>query len=333
MAYTGPTQIFINNKFVDSVSGKKFGTVNPGNGKEIAQVSEGDKADIDAAVMAADTAFVKWRKSTGDTRGRLLLALASLVEENLDLLAATESLDNGMNITMAKGSLSVLPSWIRHYAGYADKLHGSTIPLPNPTQMSYTLLEPIGVVGAIVPWNFPLNLTIWKLAPALACGNTIVIKPSEKTPLSILRLAELIVKAGFPPGVVNIVPGYGSTAGDALSRHMRVRKITFTGSVITGRAVLKAAADSNLKRVTLELGGKSPIIVCDDCDLDEAAFYAYQGIFLHQGQFCAAGSRVFVQDTIYDKFVARAKELAKERLEQIGDPQNEVDLQQTQFCR
>jgi len=322
--YGGPTQIFINNKFVSSVSGKTFKTVNPSTGEVIAEVAEGDKADIDRAVAAADEAFSKWRRVPGENRGKLLTRLAGLVEENLAVLAEAESLDNGMQITLAKGNVKGLASWLRHYAGYADKLHGVSSPLSASNQLMYTIYEPLGVVGAIVPWNFPLSLAVWKLAPALACGNTIVIKPSEKTPLSLLRLAELVVKAGFPPGVVNVVPGYGPTAGDALARHMRVRKITFTGSVTSGRLILKAAAETNLKKVTLELGGKSPIIVCDDADLDEAAFFAYNGLFINQGQFCAAGSRVFVQDSVYDQFVEKAVELAERRLANVGSPQNAV---------
>jgi len=265
----------------------------------------------------------KWKRTSGSKRAALLHKLANLIEANIKELVKVESLDNGMNINIATNVISGLPAYIRHYAGYADKHFGSSLPLRESNHFIITVKEPFGVVGAIVPWNFPLSLLTWKLAPALACGNTIVIKPSEKTPLSALKLAELIVKAGFPPGVVNVVPGYGPTAGEALARHPLVRKISFTGSVVAGKAVLRAAADSNLKKVTLELGGKSPVIVCEDCDLDEAAFFCYNGIFLHQGQFCAAGSRVFVQDSVYDQFVEKAVALARGRLENIGDAQDQ----------
>jgi len=256
----------------------------------------------------------------------LLLKLADLMERDADELAKIESIDNGMPISFAKNVVIGSAGWIRYYAGFADKIKGTVASSPaigNPEILSYTLIEPLGVVGLIVPWNFPLHLTSWKLAPALACANTVVLKPSEKTPLSTLKLAALIKEAGFPPGVVNVVTGYGHTAGDALARHMKVRKISFTGSVQTGKSVLKAAAESNLKKVTLELGGKSPVIVCKDADLDEAVFFACFGIFMHQGQFCAAGSRVFVDEEIYDQFVEKAINFAQDRLEAMGDPLEE----------
>jgi len=326
MAFQGHTQIFINNKFVDSKSGKTFEVFNPSTGKVLAKVSEGDAADIDAAVEAAHNAYHKvWKHLPGEARAALMHKFADVLSlpENVEKIGNIESSNNGLPIVAARGNAQAAAMWLRYFAGYADKMEGKTESLVDPTLFGYTVLEPLGVVGAIVPWNFPVALLFWKLAPALACGNTIVIKPSEKTPLTALLIAELSVKAGFPPGVINVVPGFGPTAGSRLALHMKVAKITFTGSVNTGRQILRDAANSNLKKVTLELGGKSPIIVCEDADLDEAVEKAHSALFSHSGQICIAGSRVFVHEKVYDEFVRKSAERAKKRLSNIGSSLDE----------
>lgn len=314
------TKLLINNEWVDSVSGKTFATINPATGEEICKVAEADSADVDVAVKAARAAFNTdpWRKISGAQRGRLLLRLAGLMEENAEELAQLEALDNGKPYHVAK--TSDVPNSIacyRYFAGWADKLQGRTIPIPGE-YFCYTRLEPVGVVGQIIPWNFPLLMQSWKLAPALATGNTIVMKPAEQTPLSALRVGELILEAGFPPGVVNILPGYGPTAGAAIANHMDVDKVAFTGSTEVGHLILEASAKSNLKRVTLELGGKSPNIVFADANMDAAIEGAHQALFYNQGQCCTAGSRLFVEDRCYDEFVTKSVARAKKRV--VGDP-------------
>ena len=313
-------KMLINGEWVDSASGKTFDTLNPSTGEVICKVAEGDKADIDQAVKAARKAFESgpWAKMTPSGRGLLLNKLADAMEKNLDELAALESLDNGkpiMDATHADLPLSI--ACLRYYAGWADKIYGQTIPF-SPDYFCYTRHEPVGVVGQIIPWNFPLLMQAWKWGPALACGNTVVLKPAEQTPLTALRVAQLAQEVGFPKGVINVVPGYGPTAGAALSGHMDVDKIAFTGETGTGKIVMTAAANSNLKRVSLELGGKSPNIVFADADLDAAVEGAYFGLFFNQGQCCCAGSRLFVEEKIYDEFVARIVAKAKGR--KVGDP-------------
>ena len=257
------TKILINNRWVESASGKTFPVVNPSTGEEICQVAEADAADVDDAVRAARAAFEQgpWRKLPASARGLLLHRLADLIEQHTDELAALESLDNGKPFTVAKSvDVPASVACYRYFAGWADKIQGRTIPVDGD-YFCYTRLEPVGVVGQIIPWNFPMLMQAWKLAPALATGNTVVMKPAEQTPLSALRIGELIVEAGFPEGVVNLLPGYGPTAGAAIARHMDVDKVAFTGSTEVGQLIMEAAAKSNLKRVTLELGGKSPNIV------------------------------------------------------------------------
>ena len=313
-------KMFIDGKWVDSVSGKTFETINPSTGEVICAVAEGDKADVDLAVKAARKAFETgpWSRMPPAGRGVLLNKLADAMEAHLDELAALESLDNGKPIADARGAdLPLSIACYRYYAGWADKITGQTIPF-NPEFFCYTRHEPIGVVGQIIPWNFPLLMQSWKWGPALACGNTVILKPAEQTPLTALRVAKLAQDVGFPDGVINVVPGYGPTAGAALSGHMDVDKIAFTGETGTGKIVMTAAANSNLKRVSLELGGKSPNIVFADADLDAAVEGAYFGLFFNQGQCCCAGSRVFVQDSIYDEFVAKIVAKAKSR--RVGDP-------------
>ncbi len=253
---------------------------------------------------------------SGADRGRLLYRLADLIEENINELTALESLNCGKTITDAKGDLQGVVGWFRYYAGWADKIDGRTLQVPAP-YMSYTLRQPIGVVGQIIPWNFPLLMLAWKWGPALACGNTVVLKPAEQTPLSALRVGELAIEAGFPPGVVNIVNGFGETAGHALVVHPDVDKIAFTGHVDTAKIIQRQAAET-LKRCTFELGGKSPNVIFADADLDEAVAGAFHAIYFHGGQCCTAGSRLFVEKSIKDEFVERLAEKVRRR--RIGDP-------------
>ena len=313
------TRLLINNRWVPSESGKTFPTINPSTGEEISQVAEADAADVDKAVTAARAAFEgPWRKLRASERGRLLHRLADLIEKNADELARLETLDNGKPISVAKAvDVAKTVACYRYFAGWADKVQGKTIPIDGDF-FCYTRHEPLGVVGQIIPWNYPMLMQSWKLAPALATGNTVVMKPAEQTPLSALRIGELIVEAGFPEGVVNLLPGFGPTAGAAIARHMDVDKVAFTGSTEVGRLIMEAAAKSNLKRITLELGGKSPNIIFADTDLDEAVEGAHMGVFVNQGQSCCAGSRVFVEEKIYQQFVE--KSVARARKRRVGDP-------------
>jgi aldehyde dehydrogenase (NAD+) len=314
------TKLLINNRWAPSQSGKTFATVDPSTGDEICQIAEADAADVDIAVKAARAAFERgpWRKMAASERGRLLLRLSDLIEKNADELAGLEALDNGKPFAIAKAvDVAATAGCFRYFAGWADKVHGKTIPIDGE-YFCYTRHEPVGVVGQIIPWNFPMLMLAWKLAPALATGNTVVMKPAEQTPLSALRMAQLIVEAGFPEGVVNMLPGYGPTAGAAIARHMDVDKVAFTGSTEVGHLIMEAAARSNLKRVTLELGGKSPNIVFADTNLDEAVEGAHFGLFFNHGQCCCAGSRVFVEEKIYDQFVEKSGARANKR--KVGDP-------------
>jgi aldehyde dehydrogenase (NAD+) len=315
----GPTQLFINNRWVNSHSGKTFPTINPSTGEEICQVAEADATDVDQAVKAARNAFENgpWPQMSAADRGRLLYKLADLIEEHADELAMLEAVDNGKPYHVARtADLGLTIATYRYYAGWADKIQGRTVPVAG-NYFTYTRHEPVGVVGQIIPWNFPILMQTWKLAPALATGNTVVMKPAEQTPLTALRVCELILEAGFPEGVVNLLPGYG-TAGAAIASHMDVDKVAFTGSTEVGHLVMEAAAKSNLKRVTLELGGKSPNIIFADANMDEAVEGAHFGLFFNQGQCCCAGSRVFVEAKCYDEFVERSVARAKKR--KVGDP-------------
>ena len=312
--------LFIGGKWRDSVSGKTFATINPATGETICQVAEGDKADVDLAVAAARKAFEDgpWSRMAAAERGRLLYKLADLVEAHREELAALECLDNGKPYRDAlNADLALTVKCYRYYAGWADKVQGKTIPIEG-NFFCYTRHEPIGVVAQIIPWNFPLLMQAWKWGPALACGNTVVMKPAEQTPLTALRVAALAQEAGFPDGVINVIPGYGPTAGAALTSHMDVDKVAFTGEGSTGQLVMEAAARSNLKRVSLELGGKSPNIVFADADLDAAVEGAYFGLFFNQGQCCCAGSRLFVESKVHDEFVERL--MVKAKSAKVGDP-------------
>jgi len=310
--------LFINNEWVKGVDGKTFEVINPSTEKVICSVNEATEKDVDIAVAAARKAFDgSWRKVTPEERGKLLVKLSDLVVRDLDLLAAVESLDNGKSISMAKGDLGAVAGCLRYYGGWADKIEGKVIDTNSDT-FSYTKQEPIGVCGQIIPWNFPMLMAAWKIGPAVATGNTVVLKTAEQTPLSALVFANLIKEAGFPPGVVNIISGFGKIAGAALSAHMDVDKVAFTGSTVIGRQIMKAAAGSNLKKVTLELGGKSPNIVFNDADIDNAISWVNFGIFYNHGQCCCAGSRIYVQEGIYDKFVEKFKARALQN--KVGDP-------------
>ncbi|KAL1852325.1 aldehyde dehydrogenase (NAD(P)(+)) ald5 [Paecilomyces lecythidis] len=329
--YEQPLGLFINNEFVKGVEGKTFQTINPTTEKVITSVHEGTEKDVDIAVKAARAAFEgEWHSVTPSERGRLLVKLADLIERDSETLAAIEALDNGKTVAMAKIDVEAAAGCLRYYGGWADKIHGQTIDTNNET-LSYTRHEAIGVCGQIIPWNFPIMMWAWKIGPAVAAGNTVVLKTAEQTPLSGLYAAKLIAEAGFPPGVVNIISGFGRTAGAAISSHMDIDKVAFTGSTMVGRLILQAAAKSNLKKVTLELGGKSPNIVFDDADIDSAISWANFGIFYTHGQICCAGSRLLVQEGIYDKFVARFKERAAQN--KLGDPFNPQTFQGPQVSR
>lgn len=314
------TKLFINNEFVDAESGKTFATLNPATGQKIVEVAEAGKRDVDLAVKAAKDAFARnspWRQMDASGRGRLLYKLADLVERDANELAELESLDNGKPFGDAVFDMKCAVDTFRYYAGWADKIHGSTIPSDGPV-LTYIRKEPVGVVGQIIPWNYPVLMLTWKWAPALATGCTLVLKPAEQTPLSALYMAALSKEAGFPNGVINVLNGFGPTVGAAIVNHPDIRKVAFTGSVETGRLITEGSSKSNLKRVSLELGGKSPLVIFDDYNVDEASEIAYNAIFTNQGQNCCAGSRTFVQEGIYDAFVAKATEMAKARI--VGDP-------------
>ncbi|XP_059645677.1 benzaldehyde dehydrogenase, mitochondrial-like isoform X2 [Cornus florida] len=314
------TQLLINGQFVDSASGKTFPTLDPRTGEVIAHVAEGDAEDINRAVASARKAFDEgpWPRMTPYERSRIMLRFADLLEKHNDELAALETWNNGkLYEQAAKSEIPLVVRLFHYYAGWADKIHGLTVQADGPHHVQ-TLHEPIGVAGQIIPWNFPLVMFAWKVGPALACGNTIVLKTAEQTPLTALYVAKLFHEAGLPPGVLNIVSGYGPTAGAALASHMDVDKIAFTGSTDTGMIVQELAARSNLKPVTLELGGKSPFIVCEDADIDKAVELAHFALFFNQGQCCCAGSRTFVHESVYDEFLEKAKARAIRRV--VGDP-------------
>ena len=302
-----PKKLFIGGKWVESASGKTFATIDPSTGEVLAQVAEADAEDVDRAVAAARKAHESgvWRELPPSERARMLWRAGDLIEERATEFAQLESLDNGMPINDAQlFHVPLTAATFRYYAGWVTKLDGGTQQTSFPgTYLSYTLRQPVGVVGQIIPWNFPLLMASWKVAPALACGNTVVLKTSEETPLSALLLAEVLQEAEIPAGVFNVVPGPGHTAGARLAAHPQVDKIAFTGSTEVGKLIAKASADSNLKRVSLELGGKSPNIVFADADLARAVSGAFLGIFFNQGQVCSAGSRLFVQEKVYDQTV------------------------------
>ncbi|WP_460154685.1 aldehyde dehydrogenase [Pseudomonas sp. S2_G10] len=315
-------QMCIGGEWVDALSGKTFESLNPALAEPWAELPDADEADVERAVQAAQTAFDSpaWRGLTATARGKLLRRLGDLIAENKEQLAQLESRDNGKLIRETRGQVGYLPEFFHYTAGLADKLEGGTLPLDKPDLFAYTVHEAMGVVAAIIPWNSPLYLTAIKLAPALAAGNTIVIKPSEHASATILELARLALEAGIPPGVVNVVTGYGPSTGAALTRHPLIRKIAFTGGAATARHVVRSSAE-NFAKLSLELGGKSPNIIFADADLDSAINGAIAGIYAASGQSCVSGSRLLVQDEIYDEFVGRLVERAQ-RI-RIGNPQDD----------
>ncbi|KAI8878806.1 aldehyde dehydrogenase [Backusella circina FSU 941] len=328
------TGLFINNEFVKG--GSTLETINPSNGKVITSVQAAEKEDVEKAVVAAEKAFEgPWSKMSSGDRAKLIYKLAELIDRDNEELSQIETLDNGKGITFSRNfDAKQIAITLRYYAGWADKIHGKVIDTDGA--LSYTRHEPIGVCAAIIPWNFPLMMLGWKLGPALCTGNTVIVKSSELTPLSAIKVAQLVVEAGFPPGVVNIITGFGPIAGDALARHPRIAKVAFTGSTAVGRKIMAAAADSNLKKVTLELGGKSPNIIFDDADIDQAVRWAHKGIFFNHGQCCCAGSRVLVQSSVYDEFLSKFKEYTSKT--KLGNPHEDDTYQgpqvsQTQFDR
>ncbi len=305
-------KMFLNGRWVNAASGKTFPVYNPATGEVMAKVAEGDREDIDRAVKAARKAFETgpWTKMSASERGRLMWKLADLIEQRTEEFAQIESLDNGKPLAVARvADVPLAVDLFRYMAGWATKIEGNTIPF-SPKYLAYTRREPVGVVGQIIPWNFPLLMAAWKLGPALATGCTVVLKPAEQTPLSALLLAEIIAEAGFPEGVVNVVTGYGETAGAALAAHPDVDKIAFTGSTEVGKLIVQAAT-GNLKKVSLELGGKSPNIVFDDADMNATIPGAASAIFFNHGQCCCAGSRLYVEKDIFDEVVEGVAERAK----------------------
>uniref|UniRef100_H3CLV3 aldehyde dehydrogenase (NAD(+)) n=1 Tax=Tetraodon nigroviridis TaxID=99883 RepID=H3CLV3_TETNG len=328
-------KLFINNEWHDAVSGKTFPTINPSTGEVICQVAEADEADVNKAVKAARDAFrlgSPWRRMDASHRGLLLSRLADAIEKDSAYLAELETLDNGKPYAVAYAvDLPNVVKCLRYYAGWADKWEGKTIPIDGDF-FCYTRHEPVGVCGQIIPWNFPLLMQAWKLGPALATGNTVVMKVAEQTPLTALYVANLVREVGFPEGVVNILAGMGPTAGAAIARHSDIDKVAFTGSTEVGHMIQQASGSSNLKKVTLELGGKSPNIILSDADMEDAVEQSHFALFFNQGQ-CCAGSRTYVQEDVYDEFVQRSVERAKRRL--VGDPFDlkteqgpQVDLEQ-----
>jgi aldehyde dehydrogenase (NAD+) len=313
-------KLFINGRAEDSVGEIKIPVVNPATGKTITTVPDATAEDVDRAVAAARASFENktWRGKDPSEKERILWRFADILEAHKDELAGLESSENGKTLKEAlRADVEPAIDALRYYAGWVRRIYGETIPVDGP-YLNYTLHEAVGVVGAIVPWNYPTCIAMWKIAPALACGCSIVLKPSELTPLTALKIADYSVDAGLPGGVLNVITGYGETAGAALALHMDVDKISFTGSIRTARELLKASAESNLKRVSLELGGKNPNIIFPDADIEGAIRSAFWGIFANKGEVCSSGSRVLVHEAIYDEFVGRLVEKAKTM--RVGDP-------------
>ena len=314
--YKQPTGLFINNEFVYPKQKKAFEVISPVNEEVVASVYEALEEDVDVAVDAAVEAYKTWSTSAPEVRASVLYKVAELVDKNAEILAEIETLDNGKSIANAKGDVQLVANYFRSCAGWCDKILGTVINTGG-THFNYTERVPL-VCGQIIPWNFPLLMLSWKLGPVLASGSTTVLKTAEQTPLSGLFFAKLLVEAGLPKGVINIVSGFGKTAGAAIASHMRLDKVAFTGSTLVGKTIMKAAADSNLKKVTLELGGKSPNVVFDDADIDNTIRNIVAGIFYNSGEVCCAGSRVLIQSGVYDQVVKKLKEAAEGI--KCGDP-------------
>ena len=329
--FSGNTKLFINGEWTNSSDGATFDTYNPSTGETIAKVAHATKEDVDRAVKSARKALEKgpWGKLDACERGKLMFKLADLIEANSEELARLEALNCGKTITDSRGDVGGMLNGLRYYAGWADKIEGKTVPVRG-SFLSYTLRQPVGVVGQIIPWNFPLLMAAWKWGPALACGNTIVMKAAEQTPLSVLRVCELVQEAGFPPGVINLLNGMGETTGDAMVTHPDIDKIAFTGHVDTAKLITKRAADT-LKRTTFELGGKSPNVVFADCDMEQAVAGAFHAIYFHGGQCCTAGSRLFVEEKIKDEFVSKLAAKAGQR--RVGNQLDEKTEQGPQVSQ
>jgi aldehyde dehydrogenase (NAD+)/phenylacetaldehyde dehydrogenase len=314
-----PKQLLIGGKWVPAKSGKTFETINPANEEVLALIAEGDKADVDVAVAAARKVFDDggWPSMSPHQRARLLFKIADLIDQHVEELAELETLDNGKPLTFSRAfDVPAAAETFRYYAGWITKIYGETNP-SDPAYFNYTLREPVGVCGQIIPWNFPLLMAAWKLGPALACGNTVILKPAEQTPLTALRLGELLLEAGLPEGVVNIVTGFGPGAGSSIAEHPLIDKVAFTGSTEVGKLILKASA-GNLKKVSLELGGKAPNIIFPDADLDQAVPTSMMGVYFNSGQVCCAGTRIFVQRDRYDEIVEKFANFSKGIA--VGDP-------------
>lgn len=329
-----PSGIFINNQFRTAVAGGTFDTYNPATGEVLASMQRGSAADVDLAVAAARDAFdTTWgRHVTPLRRAELLFKLADLMDQHAAELAQLESLDGGKPRWIAETmDIADAAGCFRYYAGLADKVSGRTIEIDEQNRWAYTKIEPIGVCGAIIPWNYPIGMLSWKLAPALAAGNCVVLKPAEQTPVSALKFAQLVVEAGFPPGVLAVVNGFGADVGSAIALHKGIDKVAFTGSTVTGRKIMEMAAKSNIKKITLELGGKSPVMVFNDVDLDHAVPWVALALMFNMGQDCTAGTRLFVQSGIYDEFMARLLKALSEH--GIGDPFNNDTFQGPQISK
>lgn len=313
------TRLFIGGEWVEARSGRRFEVISPVTGERMAEVAEAGAEDVDAAVKSARGAFrdAAWARMDPSKRERLLWAIADGIEKRADELAKLDAMNNGKTYREARGEGASSADIFRYYAGWVRKIHGETIPVDGG-DFVYTLREPAGVCGQIIPWNYPLLMAAWKIAPAIACGCTVVLKPSEWTPLSALVLADICREAGVPAGVINVVPGFGETAGAALSRHPDVDKLAFTGSIETARHLLRASADSNLKKISLELGGKSPLVVLPDADLDDVAKAAFWGIFANKGEVCAASSRLLAHRAVKPQLVEKLGEMARKM--KVGDP-------------
>ncbi|XP_063716629.1 aldehyde dehydrogenase X, mitochondrial-like [Symsagittifera roscoffensis] len=316
------TQLFINNEWVNAVGGKTFESINPATEDVICSVQEGGKADVDLAVSAARLAMKRnspWRTMAPAERGLLLMKMADIIERDIEYIASLEVVDNGKPFTSAVGDIRAGIKCLTYYGGYCDKIEGKTLAMENG-KMGYTRYEPVGVVGAITPWNFPFMLSCFKLAHVLGAGNSIVLKPPEQTPLTSLLLGDIAIEAGIPAGVINIITGFGPTAGAAISEHPDINKVTFTGSTEVGHLIQKASGDTNLKRVTLELGGKSALIVGKSADLSMVVPLAQDACYVNMGQTCCALTRTYVHEDIYDEFVKQSAELAKKTRAKVGDP-------------
>lgn len=318
--YLPPLRHFVNGRYSEGHSTGSIEVRNPATGELLGSVPDASPEDVDRAVAAARAGFENesWRGKDPSAKERILLRVADLIEKHKEELAALESLENGKTFREAmSGDIGPAADAFRYYAGWVRRIYGETVPVDGPF-LNYTLREPVGVAGAIVPWNYPACIASWKIAPALACGCSVVLKPSELTPLTALKLAELCSEAGVPDGALNVITGYGSTAGESMGRHMDIDKISFTGSIRTARALLKASAETNLKRVSLELGGKNPNIVFPDCDLDQALQATFWGIYANKGEVCSAGSRLLVHEAVHDEFVGKLVDRAKRM--KVGDP-------------